>query len=115
MDMRDIQVGDRITKVNGERLSSPLRVIEVVPDGTEVRLPDTVSGLQRWVYADQHEVEIEVPFTEEEFVIISDALLLIAERLEDQNLPAARSRGLLRKLHRFTTPQASGQLVLRPA
>lgn len=128
MNLSELKVGDMITAINGYAIE-PEPVIEVHPSGKKVRLTDSWGDTQRWLYDDQHEVnwldehlyikahegvDAELVLPKDAYGIISDALLLTAERLEKEGHPATNTRAVLTALHRFTTPSVSTTVVVRP-
>lgn len=128
MNLSELKVGDMITAINGYEID-PEPVIEVHPSGKKVRITDSWGDTQRWLYNDQHEVDwldghlyikayegvdAELVLPGAAFVIISDSLLLMAERLESEGHPATDTRAVLKALHRFTTPSTACEVVVRP-
>lgn len=129
MDLSGLKVGDMVTAVNGYAID-PEPVIEIHPSGTRVRLTDSWGESQRWLYSDQHyveiagapdalmtrtdEVEVELVLPAEAFVIISDSLLHMAEQIEANGGTAPQTRAVLKALHRFSTPSTNTQVVIRP-
>lgn len=115
MEFSQIRVGDMITEVNGFRLNTPRAVIEVVPEGTKIRLATDRIGIGHCLYHDHHEVEVERHLNSEAFVIISDALLLMAERLEREGHSSTGTRVVMEEWHRFSSPDTDTQIILRPS
>lgn len=122
MKVSQLQVGDIITSVNGMKMDDlNERVIEVRPaSGRDVARAQVEftgpnpAGIERWLYDDQHEVEVALELPPEAFVLISDSLLTMIERIEENGGVAPRCRAVLKALHRFSTPRTDTQIVIRP-
>jgi hypothetical protein len=122
MKVSQLQVGDVITHVNGMPMNDfDERVIEVRPaSGRDVAraqvefIGPNPAGIERWLYEDQHEVEVARVLPAEAFVLISDSLLTMIERIEENGGVAPRCRAVLKTFHRFSSPSTDTEIIVRP-
>lgn len=122
MNISQLQVGDLVTHVNGMPMTGlNERVVKVCPAvGHSVAKAQVEfdgpnpAGIERWLYDDQHEVEVVHVLPARAFEAISDSLLVVIELLEDQGDAAPQTRAILKALHRFSTPSTNTQVVIRP-
>lgn len=119
MKPEDVRVGDLVTNLDGYwPKSRSERVIAVNERGFQLpSMPG--SHISRWVYfgaVDDVEVEgeNETALPEDAFEMISDALLLMKETLQERGAPNERVSALLKDLHRFSAPDTATDVIVRP-
>lgn len=117
----NVRCGDQIIALEEFDLDDPIRVIGKTP--TMIVLEPTSFGIARTLYCDQFDhvtVRRGVPDESEYLldpkahVMISDALLLMEERLKIEDKPFHEVRALITELHRFSDPTTDTDVVIRP-
>jgi len=119
---------DTVYTVNGLACTEPLVVVNVTQkdDVTIVELPNMPeSGTERRLYSDQHQsVTVErttispdddgaLRLDETDWITISDALMLLAERHEREGLPSRQIRAALRTWQYFIiNPKAKVEVTI---
>lgn len=120
MKVSELMPGDRITHINGQSMDGyDERVIETIaalPNGVaRARLADdSPAGIHRWLYDDQHEVEVVRILPDNAHEVISDCLLLMKETLMKRGISAPNVDDVMKVWHRFSTPSTNTEVIIRP-